>query len=319
MQIFELAGPVADQMSFQPDAERPAKPGEAVIECSADGGAGVIETGPVPAMLIPATLQARSGSSGKRLEAGVVMHKLLIRSVALATLLAGPAMAADIAVPVYQPPRPVAFVPFSWEGCYLGVNAGWTTQRLDNTLSVTNGDVPFFLPADLPIINASGTGGLQSNGFTGGVQGGCNIQMSSFVWGFEGDVNYLRQDDQFSGTFLRSAAIPFVMTVSERKNWLATVRARVGFAADQWYFYLTGGGAALGFHFEQTYWQTTLAGTFTETPPSKTGLDGPWARASWVRQARALLAATFGQDWGRANSSGARRSSRERWCALTAY
>ena len=197
------------------------------------------------------------------------MHKLLIRSVALAAFLAEQAMAADIAVPVYQPPRPV-YLPFSWEGCYLGVNAGWATQRIDNTLSVTNGEVPFFpLAADLPIINASGTVGLQSNGFTGGVQGGCNIQMNSFVWGFEGDLNYLRQDDQFSGTFLTSAAIPFVMTVSERKNWLATVRARVGFAADQWYFYLTGGAAALGFHFEQTYSQTTPAGTFAESATIK--------------------------------------------------
>ena len=75
------------------------------------------------------------------------------------------------------------------------------------------------------------------------------------------------------------------MTVSERKNWLATVRARVGFAADQWYFYLTGGAAALGFHFEQTYSQTTLAGTFTETatfafldivPPNVTSPDIPY-------------------------------------------
>jgi len=196
------------------------------------------------------------------------MHKLLIRSVALAAFLAEPAMAADIAVPVYQPPRPV-YLPFSWEGCYLGVNAGWATQRIDNTLSVTNGELPFFRATDLPIINASGTVGLQTNGFTGGVQGGCNIQMNSFVWGFEGDVNYLRQDDQFSGSFLTSAAIPFVMTVSERKNWLATVRARVGFAADQWYFYLTGGAAALGFRFEQTYSQTTLDGTFAETATIK--------------------------------------------------
>ena len=197
------------------------------------------------------------------------MHKLLIRSVALAAFLAEPAMAADIAVPVYQPPRPV-YLPFSWEGCYLGVNAGWATQRIDNTLSVTNGAIPFFpFAADLPIINASGTVGLQTNGFTGGVQGGCNIQTGSLVWGFEGDVNYFRQDDQFSGSFLTSTAIPFVMTVSERKNWLATVRARVGFAADQWYFYLTGGAAALGFHFEQTYSQTTPAGTFAESATIK--------------------------------------------------
>jgi outer membrane immunogenic protein len=192
------------------------------------------------------------------------MHKLLIGSVALAALLAGPAIAADIPVPVYQPPRPV-YLPFSWEGCYLGVNAGWATQRLDNTLSVTNGAVPFFfLAADLPIISASGTVGLQSNGFTGGVQGGCNIEIGRFVGGFEGDWNYLQRDDQFSGQFLTSAAIPYVMTVSERGNWFATLRGRLGFAADTWYFYLTGGGAMLRLNFEQTYSQTTLAGTFTE-------------------------------------------------------
>src|SRR5262245_7854773 len=143
------------------------------------------------------------------------MHRLLTGSVALAALFAGPAIAADIPVP-YQPPRPVVYLPFSWEGCYLGLNAGWATQRLDNTLSVTNGNPPLFLPADLPIVSASGTGGLQSNGFTGGLQGGCNIQIGSFVGGFEGDVNYLRQDDQFSSTFLTSAAtpVPFVMTGS---------------------------------------------------------------------------------------------------------
>jgi outer membrane immunogenic protein len=146
------------------------------------------------------------------------MHKLLIRSVALAAFLAEPAGAADVAVPVYQPPRPVVYLPFSWEGCYLGVNAGWATQRIDNTLSVTNGDVPVFLPADLPIINASGTVGLQTNGFTGGVQGGCNIQMNSFVWGFEGDVNYLRQEDQFSGTFLTSTGNPYFITISSART-----------------------------------------------------------------------------------------------------
>ena len=197
------------------------------------------------------------------------MHKLLIRSVALAAFLAEPAMAADIAVPVYQPPRPV-YLPFSWEGCYFGVNAGWATQRLDNTLSVTNGAIPFFpLAADLPIINASGTVGLQSNGFTGGVQGGCNIEIGRFVGGFEGDWNYLQRDDQFSGQFLTSAAIPYVRN---RRAWIEARLEQahdVGFAADQWYFYLTGGAAALGFHFEQTYSQTTPAGTFAESATIK--------------------------------------------------
>jgi outer membrane immunogenic protein len=47
------------------------------------------------------------------------------------------------------------------------------------------------------------------------------------------------------------------------------VRARLGFAADQWYFYLTGGAAALGFRFEQTYSEPRPAGIFAETATIK--------------------------------------------------
>ena len=46
-------------------------------------------------------------------------------------------------------PRPVD-LPFSWEGCYLGVNAGWATQRIDNTLSVTNGAIHSSSPPTFP-------------------------------------------------------------------------------------------------------------------------------------------------------------------------
>ena len=51
---------------------------------------------------------------------GSAMKKILLGSVALAAMFAGPAMAADIRVP--PPPPPVVY--YDWTGAYIGFNAG---------------------------------------------------------------------------------------------------------------------------------------------------------------------------------------------------
>lgn len=59
------------------------------------------------------------------------MNKLLLGSMALAAMIAGPATAADMPVkaPVYKAPPPALY---SWTGCYLGVNAGYAWNRADS-------------------------------------------------------------------------------------------------------------------------------------------------------------------------------------------
>jgi opacity protein-like surface antigen len=64
------------------------------------------------------------GKLGSELGSGDVMKKLLLASAALAALIAGPAVAADMPVKVYKP-APV----YSWTGCYIGGNGGWTYAR----------------------------------------------------------------------------------------------------------------------------------------------------------------------------------------------
>src|SRR5215471_2408384 len=64
------------------------------------------------------------------------MNKLLIGSVALAAMIAGPAMAADMPLKA-PPPVPV----FSWTGCYWGgqIGYGWGRARATATAGVFNG------------------------------------------------------------------------------------------------------------------------------------------------------------------------------------
>src|SRR6266545_1661299 len=66
---------------------------------------------------------------------GRVMRKFFLGSTALVGLIAGPAIAADLAVkaPVYKGPSPPVVI-YSWTGCYIGANIGggwarksWTT------------------------------------------------------------------------------------------------------------------------------------------------------------------------------------------------
>jgi outer membrane immunogenic protein len=68
------------------------------------------------------------------------MRKYFLGSIALAVLIAGPAMAADLRVktPVYKAPPPV--VAYSWTGFYVGGNVGYSWGGSSN-------DWNFFAPS----------------------------------------------------------------------------------------------------------------------------------------------------------------------------
>ena len=93
--------------------------------------------------------------------------------------------------------------------------------------------------AFLPIRTFDSSG--RDTSFTGGGQLGCNWQFDpSWVVGLEGDINYLH------GSRGQSFRIPGEDTVQQtRLRWLATVRARFGYAWGPSYLYATG-GLALG-------------------------------------------------------------------------
>jgi outer membrane immunogenic protein len=153
-----------------------------------------------------------------------VMKKLLLGSVAVAALIAGPALAADLRVnaPVYKAPPPV--VGYSWTGCYIGGHVGglwahkeWTLQPPDPVIPLGSNDV---------------------NSWLGGVQAGCDYQFAGgWVIGIQGDyawtdANGSHVDALVDGTTNRS-----------RVRSLATVTGRIGYAWDRFLGYVKGGGA----------------------------------------------------------------------------
>jgi outer membrane immunogenic protein len=117
-------------------------------------------------------------------------------------------------VPPYEPPLLA-----NWTGFYLGLNAGYGFGKSD---------------WDFPAVSPSPTGVL-----AGGTIG-YNFQVGLWVWGIEGDFDYFGMKgstDCFVGDSCESKA-----------TWIATGRARLGYAGwNKWLPYITGGaaGAAL--------------------------------------------------------------------------
>ena len=142
------------------------------------------------------------------------MKRVFSALVGLAALT-GTAAAADLppraAEPYYKAP---AFVQaYNWTGFYIGVNGsgGFGSSTWDRTGS----------------FNTSG-------GLVGGTLG-YNYQFGQGVVGLEGDIDWAN----INGT--TNTACPFGCKTSD--HWLSTVRARLGYAADRFMPYVTGGAA----------------------------------------------------------------------------
>ena len=160
------------------------------------------------------------------------MNKILLAASALVSMavLAPAAQAADV-VPAST---------YDWSGFYFGLNAGvaWNNTEIDNDI---NGPVD----VDRGLLNDLGNNLTGDDSvFTGGANIGYNWQMDSLVLGVEADINYLG----FSGEqerdrlgILGDEDLSSSHKVSFEADWFGTLRGRLGFAADNFLFYGTGG------------------------------------------------------------------------------
>jgi outer membrane immunogenic protein len=153
------------------------------------------------------------------------MKRILLTSAALAALLSAPAMAADLARPIYKAPPPAPVPVFTWTGCYIGGHVGGLWANKDWT-DRTPGD---------PAVSF---GGHDADSWLGGVQAGCDYQFAGgFVIGIQGD--YAWTDAKGSNA---NTAIPELTDESKIKSH-ATVTGRVGYAWDRFLGYVKGGVA----------------------------------------------------------------------------
>ncbi len=109
--------------------------------------------------------------------------------------------------------------------------------------------------ADAALVGGDGTGSNNATGFLGGGQAGCNWQSGRIVYGVEGDLDYFHSTPQFINdtNTLSDGVTPFTTSQSLKTDFFATVRPRIGVAADRNLAYITGGAAFSHASYTQSY------------------------------------------------------------------
>jgi outer membrane immunogenic protein len=167
------------------------------------------------------------------------MKKFLLATTSVLAL-AHAATAADLPV---KAPAPVVVPVASWTGFYLGIQGGVVSHR--GRFNDTSPSADFF-----------GDGRDTQVGGTLGGYAGFNVQQGAFVFGLEGDGNWVGAE----GTTTWPGFV--TTTGSFDVRWLATARGRLGVAYDVTLFYVTGGAA---FGNVKNSVQSAFAGTLSES------------------------------------------------------
>lgn len=148
--------------------------------------------------------------------------------------------------PIYGEPM------FHWTGFYIGGNLGYGWGQT----------------------KWSGSGGnfeVTPKGFLGGGTLGYNLQTGAWVWGIEGDIDYVALKGTADSAICSGCLF--------KDTWLGTLRGRIGYAYDRWLPYFTGGLA-----YGNAYIQGPSGGSQSKTKSGWTagaGVEyafaGPWS------------------------------------------
>lgn len=223
---------------------------------------------------------------------GVAMRRSLIAVVAASiSVLSQNALGADLPrkAPAAPPPPP----PFSWTGFYVGIHAGgaWTS-----------GDSNFNpLPDPVSWNRSPETFDLSRSSGLVGVHLGYNWQFApQWVVGIEGDWSWTNNSTSEFVNTRNSAGVAFApaspAVMSRDLDWLASIRARLGFLVTPNLFLYGTGGAAFGHVNYNATLSSVPPGTVWAVDFDKTGtgwvvgggVEWHWA-SNWLLRAEYLF------------------------------
>lgn len=197
--------------------------------------------------------------------------KTLSLAIGLSLVGMSAAAAADMSpAPIYTK-APMMMAPaYNWTGFYLGGTAGGAWGSSDPTTSTVFSGPGYFAVTSVPAVNAAGLQHVSPSGFTGGIEAGYNWQLGNWVWGIETDFQAFDLQGSAKSSAFYPGFLPGMFTIASNvsTSWLFTARPRLGFAANNWLFYATGGLAV-----------TDLKGSFAfgDNCGSVAGCNGPGA------------------------------------------
>ena len=220
------------------------------------------------------------------------MKKAIVVVASAAALIAAPAIAADVTLPVKAPPVAPAPAASGWTGFYVGADAGLsaTNSSWSTTNFVTQVLAPGFAFPPIVGVNPTTASRAPVNMQSGRLGGylGYNWQFAPrWLVGIEGDLGWTGHTGKLPGFGLLGEGIngfPNGADLSVRTTWDGSARLRLGFLVTPTTLIYATGGAA---------WQHQEATFACSTPPTCNGTTGNFIPFSFTT-ARNQPGATIG-------------------------
>jgi outer membrane immunogenic protein len=168
-----------------------------------------------------------------------VRCKLLILTVVMLSV-SGAHLASAADMEINAPALPVPVAAYNWGGLYVGGNIGygWGAAS-DPGLSFVD---PAAIFAGYFAAGGNVTPNLNPSGLIGGGQIGFNWNLSpSWVVGLVADFQGSGIKDSATNTVTPPGFLTSLQSNSEQIDWFGTLRAKLGFALNNWLLYGTGG------------------------------------------------------------------------------
>lgn len=184
------------------------------------------------------------------------MRKLFLLRLTMfaAVMLGGAAQAADMPVKARPMPAP-APVMYNWTGVYIGGHIGgaWINRDGDHRFDSDSRCIHSRYYG--PVCFEDHGHGRNNGNFIAGGQLGFNYQFGQYVWGIEGQISAVvnNDDDEACGFFRWGEVRDHLFRCRDRSNWVATLAARLGVAVGQtgnWLIYVKGGAAFADARFD---------------------------------------------------------------------
>ena len=168
--------------------------------------------------------------------------------------------------PVYVAPR--------WAGFYVGGDAGasWNSFHADYSQApglATAYAEPF------AVTGFSRSDDLSDTRFIGGGHIGYNYQVGPWVTGVETDFKWRDNGEDGPSSTETFSTFQDVLKLTVGENWVGTLRGRVGWAADKWLVFATG-GLAYGKTNDTVFQSTNPAPNTQSIVFSNTSIQTGW-------------------------------------------
>jgi outer membrane immunogenic protein len=192
-----------------------------------------------------------------------MLKKTLLSAAAVLTF-AATAQAADIIEPTA----------YDWTGPYIGIQGGYAWGENDVEVDVPG--TAEALRSEPVVLFPEDDGSIDMDGGMGGLHLGYLWQDDSLVFGIEADGEFA--DIEGDTDILEFPDGPPIGELEQQIEWLASLRARLGFAMDRTLIYATGGLAVGGVEFSGDI-------NFGPTSDSEDSTEWGWTIGGGIEQA----------------------------------